>query len=193
MSNIWFLLSAGLVAIVTWGNSLPVHARWSDLLFSPGSSWIALQVQLLLVSSSPTKMMQFSFEYSPQSSGTSSVIHHIPILGVWLVIQPLSQLLLLFPIHSWEFVSSPHPHSLGHSQCSTPTPLLVLDFNSQFMLFSFVGAGGGSFNLPWGWSGLWSWGVGRGVMWCIMLTCRVASLLGNFETGWKGEMVWCFS
>jgi hypothetical protein len=62
INSSWFLLSTVQVAIVTWSNSLPVHARWSDLLlFSPGGSYIVLQLQLWLVSSSPSKVGQSIF------------------------------------------------------------------------------------------------------------------------------------
>jgi hypothetical protein len=57
VSSIWFLLSTWLVVIGGGGElSLPVHAGWSELLFSPHSSCIALQLQLYLVSLSPSKV-----------------------------------------------------------------------------------------------------------------------------------------
>jgi hypothetical protein len=50
VSSIGFLLSTGQVAIGTCGSSLPVCARWSNLLlFSLGGSCIALQLHLWLV------------------------------------------------------------------------------------------------------------------------------------------------
>jgi hypothetical protein len=42
VSSVCFLLSKGQVAIGAWGNSLPIHGRCSELLFSPGGSCIAL-------------------------------------------------------------------------------------------------------------------------------------------------------
>jgi hypothetical protein len=81
VSSIWFLLSTGQVAIRTCGCSLPVCVRWSNLLFSPACSCVALPLQLCLVSSSPSKVGQLSFEYHPQSHETSSVIHHAPCFG----------------------------------------------------------------------------------------------------------------
>jgi hypothetical protein len=66
VSSILFLLSTVQVVVGACGSSLPVCERWSDLLlFSPGGSWIALQLQLWLVSSSPSKVGQFSFVHTP--------------------------------------------------------------------------------------------------------------------------------
>jgi hypothetical protein len=102
VSSIWFLLSTGLVAIGALGKSLLVCVRCSELLlFSPGSSCIVLQLQLCLVSSSPSKLGQFSFEFCPQSHETSSIIHHfgnyLPTLGSWLVTPPLLLAFVTFP------------------------------------------------------------------------------------------------
>jgi hypothetical protein len=92
VSSTWLLLSTGQVTVEAWGNSLLVCARCSEMfLFSPGSSWVALQLQLCLVSSSPSKVGQFSFEYCPQSHETSSGIYHQATLGGWFVTpSPLS-------------------------------------------------------------------------------------------------------
>jgi hypothetical protein len=60
----------------------------------------------------------------------------------------------------WEFGSLLHPCSLGQVPCSTPSWLLVLDYNLLFMLSSFVRGG---FNLPKGCTALCSLGVGKGV------------------------------
>jgi hypothetical protein len=49
------------------------------LLFSPHSCCVALQLQLYLVSSSPNKVGQFSFECCPLSHEISSRIHHLPL------------------------------------------------------------------------------------------------------------------
>jgi hypothetical protein len=82
VSSIWFLLSTGQVAIGTYGSSLPVCARWFNLLlFSPGSSYVALLLQLWLVNSSPSKVGQFSFVHHPQSHEANSAICHVPTLG----------------------------------------------------------------------------------------------------------------
>jgi hypothetical protein len=93
VSSIWFLLSIVQVAIWAWGNSLPVCVRFSELLlllFSPGGGCVVLQLRLCLVSSSLSKVREFSFEYCPQSHETNSGIHH-----------------QLF----WEVNLSPHPCS----------------------------------------------------------------------------------
>jgi hypothetical protein len=113
--------------------TLPFPAAWSKLLlFSPGSSFIALYLQLCLVSFSLSKVGQFSFEYCPLCHETSSGIHHLhcfwkvgwsfhpysqPLclswsllcassasLVVWLVAPLLLLVFLAFPmfIH-WEF------------------------------------------------------------------------------------------
>jgi hypothetical protein len=50
----------------------------------PGGSCIALHLQLCLVSSSPSMLGQFSFEYNPLSHETNSGIHHCSALGGWL-------------------------------------------------------------------------------------------------------------
>jgi hypothetical protein len=52
-------LSTGQVAIGTWGNSLPVYARWLNLLFSPSSFCFALPLQLWLAGFSPSKVRQW--------------------------------------------------------------------------------------------------------------------------------------
>jgi hypothetical protein len=141
VNSIWFLLSTGQVAVGIWGNSLPVHSRWLDLmLFLPGSSCVALQLQFCLVSSSPRKVEQFSFECSPQSHENSSRVPHGPALGGWLVVPPLLSAFVTFPafVH-WELGSLPHLHFLGQVPGSTPPLLSVLDYNSLFMFFSFIG------------------------------------------------------
>jgi hypothetical protein len=71
------------------------------LLFSPGSNCFALQWQLYHLAY-PSKMGQFSFEYSLQSRETCSAIYHSPTF---------SQPLLLFPLL---FTESSAP-------CSTPS------------------------------------------------------------------------
>jgi hypothetical protein len=54
VSTVWFLLSTRLVVIVRLGKTA-THARWSELLYSPGSSCVALHLQLYLVSFSPAR------------------------------------------------------------------------------------------------------------------------------------------
>jgi hypothetical protein len=67
------------------------------LLFSQSGSCIALPLQLCLVSSSPSKVEQFRFEYYPQSHQTSSAIHYGPVLRGWLITPLHSQPLCLSP------------------------------------------------------------------------------------------------
>jgi hypothetical protein len=77
--------------------SLPVPAGWSEMsLFSPGGSYIPLQLQLCLVSSSPSKVGQFSFECCPLSQEISSGIHHVTCFERFACrLTPSSQPLLL--------------------------------------------------------------------------------------------------
>jgi hypothetical protein len=169
MSGIWFLLFTGQVAIGTWGYSLLAGPRRSYLLFSKSGSSIALPPQLCLVSYSPSKVEKFSFDYHPQSHQTSSEIHPWPCFGR-LDYHPTSTLSLcasahlcsvivqLFgklvchttwflalvpclPLVHWELIFLCHQHSQRQDQCSTPLPLSVFDYNSLFMLFSFVWEG----------------------------------------------------
>jgi hypothetical protein len=79
----------GQVATGTCDTTLPVCARWSDLLLLfPGGSSVVLQLCLWLVSSSSSKVGQFSFVCHSQSHEISSTINHTPTLGGWLVIPP---------------------------------------------------------------------------------------------------------
>jgi hypothetical protein len=118
------------------------------------------RLQLWLVSSSPSKVAQFSFEYCPQSHKTNSVFL---LWEVGLLPYSHSQPLLLFPPCSLsvQLLALP-PFSVTGSAFHPPF-LSVLDYNSLFMLFSFVQGG---FNLPKGYAGVCSQGVGRGVMCC---------------------------
>jgi hypothetical protein len=95
--------------------SLPVRAGWSELLFSPGGNCIALQVQLCLVSSSPSKVGQFSFEHCLLSLEISSGIHHLPCFGrlachptptLSFYTSPDFCLVLVAPLGGWLFTSS---------------------------------------------------------------------------------------
>jgi hypothetical protein len=134
VSSIWSLLSTGQVAIETCGSSLSTHARWSDLLlFSPGNSCISLQL-----SSSPSKVGQFSFVHCPMSHKVSSAICHTPNhRGGFISPTPLSA-----------FVSHPTPLTGSLVPCPTrilwgwfsfhPAPLSVVDCNSLPTFFSFV-------------------------------------------------------
>jgi hypothetical protein len=87
------------------------------LLFLPGSSGVAPQPQLWLVSSSSNKVGQFSFVHYSQSSRISSAICHATALG-----------------------SSPHPAFRGW--VSIPTHPADSDkLHSLSVSFSFVGGG----------------------------------------------------
>jgi hypothetical protein len=97
VSIIWFFLSTGQVTIRIWGNSLSVCTRWSDLLFLPGSSYIALPLQLCLVSSSPSKIGAIQFCPQPHETQWSTM----PLL--------------------WEVGLSPHPHF--QTLCLSPSLL----------------------------------------------------------------------
>jgi hypothetical protein len=99
VSNIWFLLSTGHVAIGMSGSSLPVCARWSNLLVSSSCSCVALQLQQWLVSSSPRKVGQFSLACHPihtLSLCASPHLHSLrvrllalhPFFGVYLAFHP---------------------------------------------------------------------------------------------------------
>jgi hypothetical protein len=156
VSSIWFLLSTGQLVIGAWCNSLPLHARCSDLLFFlPGGSCVDLYLQLYLFSSSWSKVGQFSFEYCPHSHKTSSGIQNWPQFGR-LACRPIPAV-IFFSLHLLRILLFSPPHSVWHVQCSTPPLLSVLDWNLLFVLFSFVE--GDSIC-----AGLCKQGVGRGVM-----------------------------
>jgi hypothetical protein len=136
-------------------------------LFSPGGSCIPSTVTL--VSSSPSKVGQFSFEYYPLSHEGSAGIHCLPCfgrlaccptptlslcassdlclvlaapLGGQLDAPPSLSAFVALPIFvHWEFSSLPTPALRGRFSVPPPPPLLVLDYSSLFMLFSFVGGG----------------------------------------------------
>jgi hypothetical protein len=87
VSSIWFLLSTKLVGIVKWGKTANSCRVVRDVL--PGCSWVALQLQLCLVSSSPSKV------------GNS-------VLNAALC--PRDQVWDPPPVLLWEVGLSPHPH-----------------------------------------------------------------------------------
>jgi hypothetical protein len=114
-----------------------------------------------LVSSSPRKVRHFSFVHHPQSQEISSVICHTPTLGGWVVAPPpLSVLVPCRAFPCWEYSSSPHSCSQSLVQCSTPSPLSLVDYNSIF-IFSVLFRGG--FSLFRSCDKLCSQGVGGGV------------------------------
>jgi hypothetical protein len=97
-------LSTRLVGILRWGKTAS-SCRWSKLLFSSSGSCVALQLQLCLVSYSPRKVEQFSFECCPlsQRSALGSTTypalrlacHPTPTLSLcaspdlWVLVAPL--------------------------------------------------------------------------------------------------------
>jgi hypothetical protein len=184
MSSSWCLLSTGQVKIGTWGNSLLACMWWSNLLFSPGSSWVALLLQLCLVSSSPSKVEQFTLS-TIISSRRLAQQSTIPTLGGWLVTpSPLSAFIFWNAFVYWEFSSLLYPCSPRVVQHSTLLPLLVIDYISLFMLFSFVWGG---FNLPRDCTGLCFHRVSRGVA-CGVCYWPIGSQIyaGSTETGLWG-------
>jgi hypothetical protein len=166
--------------------SLLVHSGWSELLFSPDHSCAAPQLQLCLVSSSPSKVGQFSFECCPLSHMICSGIHYLSHFER-LTCHPTSTLsLCASPDLFWVLVTplevglSSHPcfqldpHSFTESLALCPIPILLgrfsvpspplqsmLDYSLLFMLFGFAGGG---FSMPRSCARLCSHGVGRGVL-----------------------------
>jgi hypothetical protein len=125
VSSIWFLLSTRLVGIVRWDTTASL-AGWSEL-FSPGSNWVALQLQLF----SQLLLQQdgaIQFWILPSVPVISSGINHLPCFGrlaccprpalsfyvfsdpCWVLVAPLVgwlvallQLLAFAELDHWEF------------------------------------------------------------------------------------------
>jgi hypothetical protein len=94
-------------------------------------------------------------------------------LGVWYVAPTPLSAFAAFPVFHWEFGAEclapcPTPVLQGRFSIAPPSLLLVLDYSSLFMFFSFAWGG---FSLSRGCAGLFSWGVGRGVMHGAYLFC----------------------
>jgi hypothetical protein len=111
------------------------------MLVLPGRSWIAPQLWLWKVSSSPNKMGQFSFVHHPQSHEINSVIHHAPALGGWLLTpSPLSALVLHLAPTLRIWLLTPPPFSeVGSAFHSIPA--VSSRSYSMSVSFSFVGVG----------------------------------------------------
>jgi hypothetical protein len=181
---------------------LPVCAVWSELLlFSPGGRCIALQLQLCLVSSSPTKVGQFSFECCPLShfGSTTCPLWQVACLPTpalrlcacpdlwWVLVAPvegwlvtpllLSAFAALPAFVHWEFSSLPHPCSPGQVQCSTSTSAVSVRLRFDVCIFQFcwgdsVSPGAVLDYVPWVCESRWGSHV-----WCMMLTCLFCRLM----------------
>jgi hypothetical protein len=116
-----------------------------------------LQLQVCLVSSSPSKVGQFRFEWCTLSQKISSGTYHLscfgrltcsptPALSLWLACCSVPALSLCcytcvcsLRVQHWKFSSLLHPCSPGRFSIPIPLLLWVLDYSSLFILFSFVG------------------------------------------------------
>jgi hypothetical protein len=185
------------------------------LLFSPIGSCVALRLQLCLVSSSPSKLGQFNFEWCPLSQEISSWIHHLPwcvrlardptpTLNLcaspdlcWVLVAPLvgcpcSQPLLLFPCFTETLPPCPSSVLLGRFSVPFPPPLLVLDYSSLFTFFSCLVVWGSVCSgavldyFPMGW-------VEESHMVCDAQLFVLQIHISSFGAGWQGEMVQHFS
>jgi hypothetical protein len=78
---------------------LPVRVGWSEL-FLPGHSCVAIQLQLCLVSSSPSKVGAIQFWMLPSVPEISYGIHHLHSFGMLPVSHPALSL-CVFPDLCW--------------------------------------------------------------------------------------------
>jgi hypothetical protein len=204
-------LSTRLVAIVRWGKS--ASAWWVvELLFSLSGSCIALQLQLCLVSSSPSKVRQLSFECCPQSQnsalGSTSCptclsMPAVSLCGLldlhWVLVAPLGDCLVTTPLLSafpavpafhWEFSSLSHSHSQGQVQHSTTTSTVSVRLHLAIYIFQFSSCGGSVYPgaalyyFPQEW-------VGES-----HVVCDAHLFILQIHAGWQEEMasplsVWC--
>jgi hypothetical protein len=120
---------------------MPDHAGWSELLFSPASSCVILQLQFCFVFSSHSKVGQFGFELE-----ISSGIHYLPSFGRWLITPPLLSafaaclvfvwwciyLLSLTPFSRTGLAFHPHPAVSVRLQFGFECCPLPLEFSSGF-------------------------------------------------------------
>jgi hypothetical protein len=183
-----YLVPSVQIAIGTWDNSLPICAWWSDLLFVPGSSCVALLLQLCQLSSSPSNVGPSCFEYHPQSPEISSGIHHGSVLGGWLVAppHPHSQPLLFCPGCLLK-VFSPCPTPILQGRfVFHPTPAVSVRLQFAVYTFQFSSEGLQSAQgLHWirfpGW-------VGELRVAHVAHPLGLQVNVGSFETGQWGEM-----
>jgi hypothetical protein len=101
------------------------------LLFPPGSNCIALQLQFWLVNHCPSKVGQFSFEYSCQSHKTSSAI---PLGEAGLSPPPTLSLCYFSSLGSLRvWLLAPPPFS-GVNSAFHPTP--AISVRLQFTVYA---------------------------------------------------------
>uniref|UniRef100_A0A8C0WGN8 Uncharacterized protein n=1 Tax=Castor canadensis TaxID=51338 RepID=A0A8C0WGN8_CASCN len=108
-----------------------------NMLFLPGSSCVALLLQLCLVSSYPSMAgAQFSFEYCPQSQETTQE-SIMPCFGS-LACHPTPTLSLCYLscFSSFKVQLLAPPYSPRQVQCSILPPRSVLDYIYCLLLFS---------------------------------------------------------
>jgi hypothetical protein len=131
-------------------------------------------MQLCLVSSSPSKVGQFSFKCCPLSQKSALGSTSFTALGVWpfgmLVCHSTPSLSLyasgdLCWVPLVPLALCPTPVLQGRFSIPPPPLMSVLDYSSLFMVFSFAGEGGSI--CPGGYAGLFfrggvELGVGRG-------------------------------
>jgi hypothetical protein len=84
---------------------------------------------------------------SPHSHSQPFLFYGTSVPRVGFLAPPLTA-------QQWEISSLPHPHSPGQVQHSIPPQMVVVDYSSLFMAFSF--AGGGRFSLLRGCTRLFS-------------------------------------
>jgi hypothetical protein len=104
-------------------------------LFSPSSRFIAPELQFCLVSSSPSKVEQFSFELSSLSQRSALGSTTWPALGGWPVTLPLLSTFVLF------LISARASGFFGRLACHlTPTfnlGALLFSVGCQWLLWEF--------------------------------------------------------
>jgi hypothetical protein len=172
----------------------PVCARWSDLLFLPGGSCVALPLQPRLVSCSPARWgnLVLSTALSPMGLAQQSTtpcfrrLAFCPTPALSLCSLPLLPLLRV------QLLAPPPFSRVGSTLHPTPT----VDGRLQFTVyaFSFVQCVCvcGVFNLPRGFTGLCSGGWVRES--CVVSVAHLMQIYScSFEAGWQARMVCHFS
>jgi hypothetical protein len=146
VNSIWFFCSLGRLQL---GPEI-THCQcvckvvWSVIVFTR-QQLRCPTAAFSLVSSSPSKVQQFSFEYCPQSQETSSGVYYGHALGGWLATPPLFSDFVTCPtLVDSKFGPYSIPILWGRYSIPPPPSLTVLDCNSLFMLFSFIQGWGSS-------------------------------------------------